>query len=842
MKNLHRLLAVASAAFFIACAPAAAQAPIAGSVFTGLVRGTLSGGGTDAAFQASAAIPSYAWQATGQPADQKIWDVITIGETLQFRAVNDANSSANSWMTVTRAGTSVSSVGIPVPVALGGCSPSVLLCVNGSTYFNSLSANALTVATSGLTNPVFNVDNSTASSATGINVKSAASGGGVSIAAISPATNEDIFLNAKGTGRVVTNSSLNIAPASSSLTQGLQITQTAAGTIAPVPPFTFTTANALNYINVTSDTVDNGDFVERTAFAVIQKSGGSTVTGQRSAFTAEQWLTAATAPGLLELDIVGSSSRSYGAVADGHNFIAGNSIAALFTGAGHAVGLSGHEIDILIQPGASTTNKFGLTIVQVESDAVQGSVTDAGIAFYNGGTSGGWKTGIFFTGSTVASGGVGIDMSALTLGGPAYLIKGPGSRFYVDGNGNAGVNHLSVLAGASNAIIVNGSTSGAGQFIVPAVLGTPNWTLPTNTGTFAVSASSPLVDNATTGNLTCPTCTTSAASLALNQLVVGSGLQGMQSLGSLGTATTVLHGGAGAPSFSAVALTADVSGVLPVANGGTGISSLGTGVATALGVNVGSAGAFVTNGGALGTPSSGVGTNLTGTASGLTAGDVANAPVIAKVLTGFSGGAGTVSASDSILSAFQKIDGNVALKAPIGSPTFTGSFTATGLVTNASLGNMADTTIKGRAVGAGTGAPTDLTATQVAAVVGSVGGALKSKVISATKDMTQASGNVAYTGFGFQPSTCLASAVVGSNILSYISIIGFADSALTSASTFSFNSNFTVATNFISLADSIVTNVQTATVASYDADGLTLAWVKTGSPTGSATIKFLCYR
>lgn len=48
----------------------------------------------------------------------------------------------------------------------------------------------------------------------------------------------------------------------------------------------------------------------------------------------------------------------------------------------------------------------------------------------------------------------------------------------------------------------------------------------------------------------------------------------------------------------------------------------GTGVATALAVNIGSAGAFVTNGGALGTPTSGVGTNLTGTASGLTAGNV----------------------------------------------------------------------------------------------------------------------------------------------------------------------------------------------------------------------------
>ena len=51
---------------------------------------------------------------------------------------------------------------------------------------------------------------------------------------------------------------------------------------------------------------------------------------------------------------------------------------------------------------------------------------------------------------------------------------------------------------------------------------------------------------------------------------------------------------------------------LPVA---TGISGLGTGIATALAVNVGTAGSPVVNGGALGTPSSGTVTNLTGTAS-----------------------------------------------------------------------------------------------------------------------------------------------------------------------------------------------------------------------------------
>ncbi|MGM4906247.1 hypothetical protein AB8B21_05775 [Tardiphaga sp. 866_E4_N2_1] len=124
---------------------------------------------------------------------------------------------------------------------------------------------------------------------------------------------------------------------------------------------------------------------------------------------------------------------------------------------------------------------------------------------------------------------------------------------------------------------------------------------------------------------------------------------------------------------------------------GADVTGLGTGIATALAVNTGSAGAPVLFNGALGTPSSGIATNLTGTAAGLTAGNVTtnanltgevtsvgnattvtNASVIAKVLTAFSAGAGTVSSSDSILTAFQKVVGNLALKANSASPVFTG--------------------------------------------------------------------------------------------------------------------------------------------------------------------------
>jgi hypothetical protein len=68
-------------------------------------------------------------------------------------------------------------------------------------------------------------------------------------------------------------------------------------------------------------------------------------------------------------------------------------------------------------------------------------------------------------------------------------------------------------------------------------------------------------------------------------------------------------------SGNATALGVPVSATLTNATGlpiSTGVSGLGTGVATALAVNVGTAGAPVVNGGALGTPSSGTATNLTG--------------------------------------------------------------------------------------------------------------------------------------------------------------------------------------------------------------------------------------
>ena len=106
---------------------------------------------------------------------------------------------------------------------------------------------------------------------------------------------------------------------------------------------------------------------------------------------------------------------------------------------------------------------------------------------------------------------------------------------------------------------------------------------------------------------------TGLTSYAVGDLVFANTTSTLAKLADVATGNALISGGVGvAPSYGKIGLTTHVSGTLPVANGGTGITSFGTGVATALGINVGTAGAFVVNGGALGTPSSGTLTNATG--------------------------------------------------------------------------------------------------------------------------------------------------------------------------------------------------------------------------------------
>lgn len=97
-------------------------------------------------------------------------------------------------------------------------------------------------------------------------------------------------------------------------------------------------------------------------------------------------------------------------------------------------------------------------------------------------------------------------------------------------------------------------------------------------GTIPVAGGGTGITSGTSGGIPYFSSTSTIASsglLTANQLILGGGAGATPaSLGSLGTTTTLLHGNAGgAPTFGAVSLTADVSGTLPVGNGGTGTAT-----------------------------------------------------------------------------------------------------------------------------------------------------------------------------------------------------------------------------------------------------------------------------
>lgn len=140
-----------------------------------------------------------------------------------------------------------------------------------------------------------------------------------------------------------------------------------------------------------------------------------------------------------------------------------------------------------------------------------------------------------------------------------------------------------------------GSTSGSILFSVPAVSGSNQITFPAGTTDFsATGGTSQVVKQTSAGGAF------TVARLACADLSdAGSGCAGSS---AIVVGTTVITGGT---DTRILFNNAGVVGEYPI----------GTNVATALAVNVGSAGAFVTFNGALGTPSSGTVTNLTGTAS-----------------------------------------------------------------------------------------------------------------------------------------------------------------------------------------------------------------------------------
>jgi hypothetical protein len=117
----------------------------------------------------------------------------------------------------------------------------------------------------------------------------------------------------------------------------------------------------------------------------------------------------------------------------------------------------------------------------------------------------------------------------------------------------------------------------------------------------------------------------------------------------------------------------------------------------------------------------------------------------------------------------------------------------------------------------------------------------RSCMFPTTRDLTAASGNTVHTGCGFKPNTCVGFGSVGGST-AYTTFIGLSNNIATNR-TLSSNAGFpTFGAAFFAFYDAGGGNVQIASINSYDDDGITLAWTKIGSPTGTVTYAILCWK
>lgn len=199
------------------------------------------------------------------------------------------------------------------------------------------------------------------------------------------------------------------------------------------------------------------------------------------------------------------------------------------------------------------------------------------------------------TGNALISGGVGVAPSYGKIGLTTHVsgtlpVANGGTGITSFGTGIA--TWLGTPSSANLAAAVTDETgSGSLVFATSPSLVTPLLGTPTSgnfsTGTFTW----PTFNQNTTGTaaglsvtLVATSGGTGQSSYAVGDILYASTTTALSKLADVATGNALISGGVGvAPSWGKIGLTTHVSGTLPVANGGTGITSFGSGVATWLG-------------------------------------------------------------------------------------------------------------------------------------------------------------------------------------------------------------------------------------------------------------------
>jgi hypothetical protein len=95
-------------------------------VSIGQYKSSVNAAGTTAGFLVASNTPAYALYEAAGGADAKIWDWYADATHLYFRLINDAQSSTNNWLVITRSGYTVTDI------AFGNATNTPTVHINGT--------------------------------------------------------------------------------------------------------------------------------------------------------------------------------------------------------------------------------------------------------------------------------------------------------------------------------------------------------------------------------------------------------------------------------------------------------------------------------------------------------------------------------------------------------------------------------------------------------------------------------------------------------------------------------------------------------------------------------------